>query len=77
MFSSVGAQHQKSVAARAVCTVIEHAHRSLIHAAIQKLDNIDATLWPFALNHSCYVSNEVPKESSFFPSQILSKHYFS
>ena len=72
MFSSVGAQHQNGVAERAMRTVIERACTSLIHAAIRNSDNINAAVWPFALNHACYVWNEVPKEGSFSPSQILS-----
>ena len=38
-------------------------------------DNIDATSWPFALNHACHIWNEVPKEGSFSPSQILRKSF--
>ena len=53
-------------------TVIKRARTSLIHAAIRNPDNINTALWPFALNHACYVWNEVPKEGSFSPSQILS-----
>ena len=68
-------QHQNGVAEHAICTVIERARTSLIHAAIRNPDNIDATLWTFALNHACYVWNEVPKEGSFSPSQILSKSF--
>ena len=60
---------------RAIRTVIERARTSIIHAAIWNPDNIDATLWLFTLNHACYVWNEVPKEGSFSPSQILSKSF--
>ena len=71
----MGAQHQNGVAERAIRTVIECAWTSLIHAAIRNPDNIDATLGPFALNHACYVWNEVPKEGCFSPSQNLSKSF--
>ena len=71
----MGAQHQNGVAERAIRTVIERARTSLIHAAIRIQDNINAMLWTFALNHACYVWNEVPKEGSFLPSQILSKSF--
>ena len=74
-FSGVGAQHQNGVAERAICTVIERAWTSLIHAAIRNPDNINAMLWPFALNHACYVWNEVPEEGLFSPSQILSQSF--
>ena len=67
------AQHQNGVAERAICTVIERLRTSIIYANIRNLDNIDATLWLFVLNHACYVWNEEPKEGSFSPSQILSK----
>ena len=56
-------------------TVIERARTSLIHAAIKNPDNIDATLWPFALNHAYYVWNEVPKVNTFSPAQILSSSF--
>ena len=59
----------------AIHTVIERARTSLIHAAIQNPDNSNAALWLFALNHACCVWNEVPKEGSFSPSQILSKSF--
>ena len=75
-FSGVGAQLQNGVAERAIRTVIGHAYTSLIHAAIRNPDNINATLWPSALNHACYVWNEVPKGGSFSHSQILSKSLF-
>ena len=74
-FSGLGAQHQNGVAERMICTVIERARTSLIRAAIRNSENIDTTLWPFSLNHACYVWNEVPKEGSFLPSQILSKSF--
>ena len=74
-FSGVGAQHQNGVAERAIRTVIERARTSLIHTAIRNPDNIDATLWPFALNHACNVWNEVPKVNTFYPSQILSSSF--
>ena len=71
----MAAQHQNGVAERAIRTVIERARNSLIHAAIKNPDNIDATLWAFALNHACYVWNDVPKVGSFSPSQILSQSF--
>ena len=74
-FSGVGAQHQNGVTERAIHTVIERARTNLIHAAIRNPDNINATLWPFALNHACNVWNEVPKVNTFSPSQILSSSF--
>ena len=59
-FGGVDAQHQNGLAERAV---IERARTSLIHAAIQNPDNVDATLWLFAFSHSCYVWNELPKKA--------------
>ena len=71
----MGAPHQNGVAERAICTGIERVRTSLIHAAIRDPDNRNARLRPFALNHACYVWNEMPKEGSFSPSQILSKNF--
>ena len=36
------------------------------------MDNVDASLWPSALNHSCYLWNTVPKENNYAPIEILS-----
>ena len=74
-FSAVGAQHQNGVAERGICKVIERARTSLIHTAIRNPDNINATLRPFPLNHTCYVWNEVPKEGSFPPHRFCVKAF--
>ena len=55
--SGAGAQHQNGVAERAVRTVVERARTMLEHATIRNVDNVDASLWPSALNHSCYLWN--------------------
>ena len=71
-YSGVGAQHQNVVAERAIQTVVEQARTMLMHATIRNADNVDASLWPSALNHSCYLWNTVPKENTYAPVEILS-----
>ena len=75
MRCGVGAQHQNGVAERTIHTVIERARTNLIHAAIRNPDNINETLWPFALNHVCNVWHKVHKVNTFSPSQILSSSF--
>ena len=72
-YSGVGAQHQNGVAERSIRTVVERARTMLIHAAIRNPDNFDATLWPFAMNHSAYIWNITPKEGTISPNAILSR----
>ncbi len=72
MYSGVGAQHQNGVAERSIRTVVEQARTMLVHATIRNADNVDASLWPSALNHSCYLWNTVPKENNYSPIEILS-----
>ena len=69
-YSGVGAQPQNGVAERAVRTVVERARTMLVHATIRNVDNVDASLWPSALNHSCYLWNTVPKKTSMLQLKI-------
>ena len=71
-YSGVGAQQQNGVAERSMRTVVERARTMLVHATIRNADNVDASLWPSALNHSCYLWNTVPKENNYSPIEILS-----
>jgi len=72
-YSSVGASHQNGVAERAIRAVIEQARTMLIHAVIRNPDNIDATLWPFAMTRLEYIWNVTPNEGTDLPNTILSK----
>ena len=43
----------------------------LIHASMRNPDVITADLWPFALQHSAYIWNTVPKSNNYSPNEIL------
>ena len=60
-YSGVGAQHQKSVAERAILTVVERACTMLLHAAMRNQEHVDVQLWSFAMTHLCHLWNTVPK----------------
>jgi len=72
-YSGVRAQNQNGVAERAICTVVERARMMLIHASIRNEQNVDVSLWPFALSHSCFIWNTVPKLNQFSPIEVLSR----
>ena len=56
-YSGVGAQNQNGVAERAIRTAVERARTMLIHASIWNEENVNVSLWPFALSHSCFIWN--------------------
>jgi len=43
----------------------------LIHASIWNKEHVDVSLWPFALSHSCFIWNTVPKLNQFSPIKLL------
>ena len=72
-YSGVGAQRQNGVTVRVIRTVIEQAQTMLIHAAIRNPDNVNATLWPFAMTHLAYVWNVTPREGTILPNATLTR----
>ena len=72
-YSGVGAQHQNSVAERAIRTVVEQARTMLLHAAMRNQEHVDVQSWPFAMAHSCHLWNTVPKLNQFSPLELLSR----
>jgi hypothetical protein len=72
-FSGTGAHHQNAVAERAIRTSTERARTLMVHAAIQWPEQVDANLWPFALDYAVYQYNHTPNRSSgFSPIEIFS-----
>ena len=53
--------------------MVERARTMLIHASIRNKKNVDVSLWPFALSHSCFIWNSVPKLNQFSSIELLSQ----
>ena len=72
--SGVGAHHQNGVAERAIRTVMELVRTQLLHAALLWLDSINESLWPFALDHSIYLWNNLPNfDTGLTPTKVFTQ----
>ena len=58
--SGVGAHHQNGVAERAIRTVTERARAMMQHSFLHWPDAFQVELWPFALDHACWLFNHTP-----------------
>jgi hypothetical protein len=63
-FSGVGAHHQNGVAKQAIQTITSWARTMMLHAIIMWPDQADLALWPFALDHSVFLWNNLPQRES-------------
>ena len=61
--SGVGAHHQNGVAEYSIRTVTEKARAMMQHAFLHWPDAFEVDLWPFALDHACWLHNHTPKFS--------------
>ena len=61
--SGVGAHHQNGVAERAIRTVTERARAMMQHAYLHWPEEFNVDLWPFALDHACWMYNHTPHRS--------------
>lgn len=59
-FSGVGAHHQNGIAERAIRTVTERARAMMQHTHLHWPDEFQVELWPFALDHACWLHNHTP-----------------
>ena len=59
--SGAGAHHQNSVAERAIQTVFSWTRSQMLHQLIHWPDQFDKANWPFALEHSINVWNNMPR----------------
>ena len=59
-YSGVGAHHQNGVAERAIRTVTERARAMMQHSFLHWPDEFQVELWPFALDHACWMHNHTP-----------------
>ena len=58
--SGVGAHHQNGVAERAIRTVTERARAMMQHSFLHWPEEFQVELWPFALDHACWMFNHTP-----------------
>jgi hypothetical protein len=76
-YSGSGAHHQNGVAERAIQTVTRWARAMLLHACIHWPDQVDLSLWPFALEYAVYLWNHMPnRESMLAPLEVFSDSMF-
>lgn len=73
-FSGVGAHHQNGVAERNIRTVTEWARAMMLNASLHWPEQATLDTWPFALDYTIYLFNQMPKrDGSFSPDEIFSK----
>ena len=72
-FSGVGAHFQNGVAERSIKQVVETARAMMLHASLHWPDAFQEDLWPFAMDHACWLWNNTPsRESGLSPFEVLS-----
>ena len=73
-FAGVGAHHQNAQAERAIRTIMSIARTMMIHSGIHWPDVADATLWPMAVKHACFLYNHVPSHvTGLSPSDLFTR----
>ena len=81
-YCGVNAHHKNAVAERSIRTVSECARALLLHSALRwKNGPITSDLWPFAVEHACYLYNRCPDSSNSCPADrflgsVLPRHKF-
>jgi hypothetical protein len=60
-YSGIGAHHQNGKAERSICTVVSQwARAMLLHHTLHWPEEARLDLWPFALDQSVYLWNNMP-----------------
>ena len=73
-FAGVGAHHHNAQAERGIRTIMSIARTMMIHSGIHWPDVADASLWPMAVKHACYLFNHVPSHTTgLSPSDIFTR----
>ena len=67
--AGVGAHHHNAQAERSIRTIMTIARTMMMHAGIHWPEVAQASLWPMAVSHACYLWNHVPD-----PTNGLSPH---
>ena len=72
--AGVGAHHHNAQAERAIRTIMSIARTMMIHSGIYWPDMADATLWPMAVKHACFLYNHVPSHTTgLSPADLFTK----
>ena len=72
--SGVGAHHQNGIAERAICTLVTKARAMLLHAQLRWPDQTTPDLWPMAMQHACFLVNNIPNPiNGFAPNELFGK----
>ena len=67
-YCGVNVHHKNAVAEHSIHTVSECARALLLHSALRWKDGpIRSDLWPFAVQHACYLYNYCPDSSNSCP----------
>jgi hypothetical protein len=70
-YCGVNAHHKNGCAERAIRTVTEMARAMLLHASVRWKDQVEATLWPMAVDYAVYQYNHLPNEKGIAPADIF------
>jgi transposase InsO family protein len=76
IFSGVGAQHQNSLAERAIQAIVYMARTFMVHVSLHSCERgvDDLALWGFPVKHAAWVYNHVPNRlSGLTPLELLTK----
>jgi hypothetical protein len=72
--AGVGAHHHNAQAERAIQTIMSISRTMMIHSGIHWPDMAQASLWPMAVAHACYLYNHVPNPATgLSPTDIFTK----
>ena len=75
-YSGVGAHHQ-NYAERHILIILTTAWPILLHFAIHWPQKADTQLWPFAVDHTVYLWNNMPKiDTELSPLEVFTKTLF-
>ena len=71
-FSGVDAHHQNGVSERDIRTVVEWARTLIIHQAMHWPEEAQLDLWPFAMNYSVWLWNNLPnQDTGLSPNEVF------
>jgi hypothetical protein len=76
-FSGVGAHHQNGVAERSIRTVTQWARTMLLHSILHWSEVADLKLWPFALDQTIFIWNNMPhRDTRLAPIEVFTSTKF-
>ena len=71
-FSPVGGHHHNGIAERAIRTITTCARTMMLHALIHNPTEVQADLWPFAMEYATYLWNKMPRrDGGLSPEEVF------